>query len=65
MKVLVVVGVLVAVLIVWGLIGSSQVAEVGNTCDFGVNSAGSVFCWKWHQNIIGDVGESINNIFNR
>ncbi len=53
--------VIVFVLLVWGLIGSSKVAEIGFTCDFGLGKNGNVFCWKWHQNIIGNIIEVITN----
>ena len=56
--------VILLVLIIWGLIGSSKAAEIGINCDIGIGTDGSVFCWKWHQNIIGDVGDTINKIFN-
>lgn len=52
------------VLLVWGLIGSSEAVKVGVDCDIGIGSDGSVFCWKWNQNVAGDIGEKINNIFN-
>jgi hypothetical protein len=52
------------ILLSWGLIGSSQVSKPGNTCDLGINSAGSVFCWKWHQNVIGDIQEGLDNLLN-
>jgi len=60
----IVIGILLVVLLVWGLIGSSQAAEVGITCDFGLGNDGSVFCWKWHQNILGEIGETIDQVFN-
>ena len=62
-KIMIVVGVLVLILFAWGLIGSSETSKLGNTCDFGINEHGSVFCWKWHQNIIGDVGDDISQLF--
>jgi len=49
------IGVILIVLFVWGLIGSSEVSKIGNTCDLGINQYGNLFCWKWHQNIIGDL----------
>ena len=61
----IVLGIILLVILIWGLIGSSEVSKIGNTCDFGINKYGSVFCWKWHQNIIGDIGEGINGIFNK
>ena len=51
--------VLLFVLIIRGLIGSSKAEEIGTTCDFGLGENGDVFCWKWHQNILGDIGDII------
>lgn len=51
-------------LLVCGLIGSSEAAKIGTTCDFGLGEDGSVFCWKWHQNVIGEFGSAVNQIFN-
>jgi hypothetical protein len=65
MKILIGVGIIILILLTWGLIGSSQVSEIGNTCDFGINNEGSIFCWKWHQNIVGDIKEEIEEIFNK
>ncbi len=59
------VGIIFSILLIWGLIGSSMVAEIGNTCDIGIDENGNMFCWKWHQNIIGDIGDKINEIFNK
>lgn len=53
------------VLFIWGLIGSSMAAEIGNTCDIGLGKDGSVFCWKWHQNTMGDIQEGINEFLNK
>ena len=58
-------GVVILVLAIWGLVGSSQAAEIGITCDFGMGEDGSVFCWKWHQNILGDLGDTIDQVLNR
>lgn len=57
--------IILIILIVWGLVGSSQVAKIGNTCDFGMGKGGSVFCWKWHQNTIGDFSDAIEEIFDK
>jgi len=61
----VVVAVIIAILLIWGLVGSSKAAEIGITCDLGMGEDGSVFCWKWHQNIIGDVGEALSEMFDK
>jgi hypothetical protein len=57
------ISIIIFVLIIWGLIGSSKTDEIGITCDFGLGKDGDLLCWKWHQNIIGDIGEIINPIF--
>jgi hypothetical protein len=64
-KTSIVVVVIVAVLLIWGLIGSFQVAEIGNTCDLGINSAGSVFCWKWHRNVVGNVQDKFDDLLKK
>ena len=58
------IGIILLVILTWGLIGSSEASDIGTTCDFGVGNDGSVFCWKWHQNLIGDIGDEINEAFN-
>ena len=60
-----IIGIIFLALLVWGLIGSSQVSKIGNTCDIGINNHGSVFCWKWHRNIIGDFQDNVNDFFDR
>jgi hypothetical protein len=52
-------------LLVWGLAGSSEAAKIGTSCDIGIGKDGSVFCWKWHQNILGEIGDTINQINNK
>jgi len=58
----IVVGVIIilAVLLFWGLIGSSEATKIGTTCDLGIKDNGNVLCWKWHRNIIGDIRDAIN-----
>lgn len=60
-----VIGIIFLILVLWGLIGSSQASQVGNTCDFGIKNDGGVFCWKWHQNVIGDIQEGFNTFINK
>lgn len=55
--------VIILVLLVWGLIGSSKAAEVGTSCDIGIGKDGRTLCWKWHQNVAGDVADIVNKIF--
>jgi hypothetical protein len=62
--ILVIILVLIAVLI-WGLIGSSQAAKIGTTCDFGIGKDGSALCWQWHRNIIGQVGDNLNSLLGK
>ena len=62
--VLVIFGIILLGLLIWGLIGSSRAAAIGTNCDLGIGKDGSVFCWKWHQNAIGSIGDKINNLFN-
>ena len=63
----IVIGVLIilVVLFVWGLIGSSEAAKIGTTCDVGAGDDGSVFCWKWHRNVIGDIGDELNQLLDK
>ena len=65
-KLNIIVGVIIlVVLLVWGLMGSSEVAKIGTTCDFGINSEGSVLCWKWHRNVAGDIQDKFNEILDK
>lgn len=52
------------VVVVWGLIGSNAVSDIGFTCDIGIGNDGSIFCWKWHKNIIGEIGDVFSGIGN-
>ena len=54
-KPLIWIGVILLILLIWGLIGSSEAARIGTNCDIGIGKDGSVFCWTWYQNIIGDI----------
>jgi hypothetical protein len=65
MKALAIVSIVVIVLLVWGLIGSSQAAKIGNTCDLGINEHGSIFCWTWHRNAVGDIQDNLDDIFDK
>jgi hypothetical protein len=62
-KIIIAVVVIVTVLLVWGLIGSSESAKIGTDCDFGIGEDGSVLCWKWHRNVIGQVGDNLQDLF--
>ena len=62
--VIITLGIILLGLLIWGLIGSSKAAEIGTNCDIGIGKDGSVLCWTWHQNIIGNIGDRINNIIN-
>ncbi|MBS3094656.1 hypothetical protein J4474_03250 [Candidatus Pacearchaeota archaeon] len=63
-KIIIVIGVILLALLVWGLIGSSEAAKLGTNCDIGIGKDGSAFCWKWHQNILGEIGDEINQAVN-
>lgn len=64
-KVIIVVAVIVAVILIWGLIGSSQAAELGTTCDIGLGEDGSALCWQWHRNAIGQIGDGLQDLFDK
>lgn len=64
-KIIIVVAVVLAILVVWGLIGSSEAAKIGTDCDFGIGKDGSALCWKWHRNTLGQVGDNIKDIFGK
>lgn len=56
--------ILLFAILVWGLVGSSQAAKIGTTCNIGIGKDGSVFCWTWERNTLGEVGDAINDVFN-
>ena len=62
-KIMVVVVIILAVVLIWGLIGSSEAAKIGTTCDFGIGEDGSALCWNWHRNAIGEFGDNLQNLF--
>jgi len=55
--------IIIAIILVWGLIGGSQAQAVGKTCDIGMGD-GHTFCWTWHTNAIGQIQENINDFLN-
>lgn len=60
--------VLLLSILIWGLIGSSEAAKIGTTCDFGIGKEvggepGSALCWKWHRNEIGQFGDNLADLF--
>lgn len=61
--ILIIFAVLIVALIVWGLIGSAKAAEIGTTCDFGIGEDGSVFCWTWYRNAVGQIGDAVQGLF--
>jgi len=63
--IMILIGILLLSFFIFGLIGSSISAKIGVTCDFGLGEDGSVFCWKWHKNIVGEFEETINNILDK
>lgn len=50
---------ILAVLLVWGIIGGSVAQDVGVSCDMGI---GNSLCWKWHTNALGEINEFLNNL---
>jgi hypothetical protein len=62
-KLIGIVGIIIIILIIWGLIGSSITTDIGTSCDIGIDKTGSMFCWTWHQNIIGDISNAIDQAF--
>lgn len=55
-------------ILIWGLIGSSEAAKIGTTCDFGIGKeiggeSGSALCWKWHRNELGQITDNLNELF--
>jgi len=70
-KIILFIVIVLAVVLVWGLIGSSESAKIGTTCDFGVGEKnsigepGSVFCWKWHRNELGQLGDDLQDLLGK
>lgn len=58
--ILVILVVLLAVFLVWGLIGGSQAKDIGVTCD----SGGKTLCWTWHTNAVGEIQEGLTTLGN-
>ena len=52
---------LILAVLVWGFIGGQQAKDVGITCDMGL---GDSLCWKWHQNVVGEVQEFLGDTGN-
>lgn len=64
-KIIIVASIIILVLLIWGLIGSSEAAQIGIDCDWGIGKDGSALCWKWHQNIIGEFGDKVSELFGK
>jgi hypothetical protein len=66
-KLNIIIGVIIIllVLLVWGLIGSSEVAKIGTTCDLGINNDENMLCWKWHRNVVGDIQDKFDEILDK
>lgn len=54
-----IIAIVLAVLLVWGFVGGMEAEDPGVTCDMGL---GDTFCWKWHTNAVGKVGEFFEDI---
>ncbi|MFP4401811.1 MAG: hypothetical protein ACLFPL_01130 [Candidatus Nanoarchaeia archaeon] len=52
---------IIVIILVWGIIGGNVAQSVGITCNAGI---GDVLCWFWETNAIGDLGDTIDEIFN-
>jgi protein-S-isoprenylcysteine O-methyltransferase Ste14 len=63
--IIIVIILILAGVLIWGLIGSSQAAKIGTTCDFGIGNDGSALCWKWHRNIVGQVTDNLQGLFGK
>ncbi len=61
-KIVVIVSIVLAIFLIWGLIGSSESAKLGTSCDFGIGEDGSALCWKWYRNQLGQVGDRLEEI---
>jgi hypothetical protein len=61
--ILILVVVILVAILIWGLIGSSEAAKVGTTCKLGVGEDGSVFCWTWYRNTVGQIGDTLEGLF--
>lgn len=63
-KIIIILAVVLVGILIWGLIGSSEAAKIGTTCDFGIGDDGSALCWTWHRNVVGQVGDSLQDLLN-
>ena len=54
-------GALFLIILVWGFIGGVRAQDAGITCDMGL---GKTFCWTWHENIVGQAQEFLENTGN-
>ena len=64
-KIIIFIAIVLAIVLVWGLIGSSEAAKLGTNCDFGIGKDGSVLCWKWHRNAAGQFVDNLQGIFGK
>ncbi len=48
---------IIALLVIWGLIGGQQAQNIGMDCDIGM---GDSICWKWSKNTIGHVKDAVS-----
>lgn len=67
-NIIIVIAIILAIVLVWGLIGSSESSKIGTTCDFGIGEdtgtgePGSALCWQWHRNAIGQIGDDLQDL---
>lgn len=60
-KYYIIAGVVLVVLLIWGLVGGNIAKDVGNTCTFGI---GDFLCWFWERNAIGEIADAASKYFN-
>lgn len=52
---------LLAVVIGWGVAGGMEAQDPGVTCDMGL---GENLCWQWHTNTVGQIDRFIDDVMN-
>lgn len=58
-KIIILLVLILIIFLLWGFIGGQEAQSIGVTCDTGL---GDTFCWKWHTNVAGEVGEVIGDL---
>jgi hypothetical protein len=55
---IVIILIILAIIIIWGLIGGAQAQNTGVNCQMGLGD-GKTFCWIWKTNILGNIGQTV------